>query len=440
MGIFDKLFGTKKDKEEVKAKEAKIEESIKAEESIEESIEENKVEESKKDDVKVVDEKELLLNVLKSKIQNMNLEVSEDKEAILIPEFDVTIKAAIRNKDQQGNNYLVEIEFFVYNKEFGEEGIYESFAGIGKDSFEEAVSSCVDIFIKTLLNVVIDALKDNHSSILDIETNKRSIARTWHSYIGALQSQGFASASGLGNNLYFNLLKDQIAKRLNNLRYYWIKILVTRQANGAARYQCLLNNKPFLEAERILDEYVQGLPADNSIMLEMQYIIIRQSDESYNENIQKDIEHENFMKECAEYAIGVFENYGPEDSIEGLINKIAEYAKDFNAAWEFLWFIPAIYCRAVLQGVMYTDTVIQILPEGKRVINKLYDYETYLIAVDVVLKKLQENQDPQKIEKILLLSDEYKALQKMVKEGSDPKDLRPVPMVFVTPSTYTVLD
>jgi len=123
-----------------------------------------------------------------------------------------------------------------------------------------------------------------------------------------------------------------------------------------------------------------------------------------------------------------------------MVNKIAEFTKDINIAWEFFWFIPAIYCRTVLFGPNYTDTVIMVLPNDKRIFGKLYDYETYVIAVEVVLKKLQENQDQKEIEKILSLSDECKALNKMLKQGSRPEDLQPVPMVLMAPASYAVPD
>jgi len=300
MGFIDKLFGSKKGKKELKPeenKEAKLQENVK----VEDIIDENRVEESKNEDVRITDEKQWLLNILKNKISDMKLEVSCDNEKVVIPEIEVSIKAAIKDKNHQGSDVIVRIDFLVENKEFEEE-IYESLAGIGRNNNEEeAVNNCIDIFVKTVLNVVIEALKDNHNPILDIETNKKGISRTWHSYVGALQSQGSEGLAQSGNNHYYNLLKDQIVKRLNNKRFYWIKVLITRQINGGIMYQCLLNNKPFLEAERILDEYVKQLPAGNNV-IEMQYIIIRQSDKSYNENRQKDIEYENFMKECAEYA------------------------------------------------------------------------------------------------------------------------------------------
>jgi hypothetical protein len=205
-------------------------------------------------------------------------------------------------------------------------------------------------------------------------------------------------------------------------------------------YQCLLNNKPFLEAERVIDEYVKGWPEGGNNRIESQYIVIRQSDKSFTDNRQKDIEKENFIKECTQYAISVFENYGPEDSVEGLVNKISEFTKDINLAWELFWFIPAIYCRLVLSGPNYTDTVILVLPDDRRIFGKLYDYEAYVVGVDIVIKKLQDNQSQENIKKILFLSEEFKALQKLLKEGSNAKDLQPVPMVLMAPRSYIVSD
>lgn len=438
MGFIDKLFGSKKDKKDMKTQEKK-------EVQIEKKIHENNAEKTKNEETKheekKISENELLLNILKDKISPLNLQVNGDNEKVVIPEIDTSIKAVIKGKNQQNNALMVQIDFFIQNKGFGEEGIYESLAGIGKDNnIEEAISSCVDIFIKTVFNVVVEALKGNHNSNLNIETKVDGIARTWHTYIGTIQTQGFDNLEGIGNNHIYNLLKDQIVKRLRNKRYYWIKVLITSHNDGKLMYQCLLNNKPFLEAERVIDEYVKGWPEGGDNRIESQYIVIRQSDKSFTDNRQKDIEKENFIKECTQYAISVFENYGPEDSVEGLVNKISEFTKDINLAWELFWFIPAIYCRLVLSGPNYTDTVILVLPDDRRIFGKLYDYEAYVVGVDIVIKKLQDNQSQENIKKILFLSEEFKALQKLLKEGSNAKDLQPVPMVLMAPRSYIVSD
>ncbi|NLL04874.1 MAG: hypothetical protein GX270_03600 [Clostridiaceae bacterium] len=438
MGFIDKLFGSKKDKKDMKTQEKK-------EVQIEKKIHENNAEKTKNEETKheekKISENELLLNILKDKISPLNLQVNGDNEKVVIPEIDTSIKAVIKGKNQQNNALMVQIDFFIQNKGFGEEGIYESLAGIGKDNnIEEAISSCVDIFIKTVFNVVVEALKGNHNSNLNIETKVDGIARTWHTYIGTIQTQGFDNLEGIGNNHIYNLLKDQIVKRLRNKRYYWIKVLITSHNDGKLMYQCLLNNKPFLEAERVIDEYVKGWPEGGNNRIESQYIVIRQSDKSFTDNRQKDIEKENFIKECTQYAISVFENYGPEDSVEGLVNKISEFTKDINLAWELFWFIPAIYCRLVLSGPNYTDTVILVLPDDRRIFGKLYDYEAYVVGVDIVIKKLQDNQSQENIKKILFLSEEFKALQKLLKEGSNAKDLQPVPMVLMAPRSYIVSD
>lgn len=445
MGFIDKLFGSKKVRSEeskdvkahVKAEENKeVKAYVKAEENKEVKVEEKKVVEIKK-----TDENELTLNILKKMLSEMNLEIGDNKEMAVIPEIDTSIKAKVRGKTQQAKDVIVQIDFLVSNGEFGEEGIYETLAGIGKENnVEEAIKNSIDTFTKTVFKVVLEALKDKHNLNLDIETSLKGLTRIWHPHVGTIQAHGFDDLTGAGNNRIYNLLKDEIVKRLRNKRFYWIKVFVSRQIDGKLMYQCLLNNKPFLEADRILEEYVKGWTANNTYMVEIQYIVIRQSDKSWNENKEKDIENESFMKKCAQYAIGVFESYGPDDNIEGLVNKIAEFTKDLNLAWEFFWFIPAIYCRLILSGPNYPDTVVMVLPDDRKIFGKLYDYESYVIGVDVVIQDLQTNKSQENIQKVLLLSDEFKALQKALSEGSKPEDLQAIPMVLMVPRNYVVND
>ncbi len=418
MGFIDKLFGSKKEREEEK-------EVLKAEEQ--------------KTEAKKTDENELTLEVLKKKLSEMNLQVDDDKEMVVIPASGISIRALIVGKTQQENGVVVHMNFHIANDDLGEEGIYESLAGIGKgNDIEEAIGNCVDAFINTAFKTVYESLQNKHTPNMDIETNVKGVARQWNINIGPLQTQGFAGLEEKDNSVIFNLLKGEIKKLLNNKRYYWVKVFLSKQLSGKVIFQCLLNNKPFYEAERMLGDYIKDWPDNNSYMAQMQYIMIRQSDKSWNENREKDIENEKFMKSCAEYAISVFENFRPEDSVEGLVNKIAEFTKDINLAWEFYWFIPAIYCRMLLRGPKYTDTVVLVLSDDRRIFRKLYDYETYVIGVDAVIQSLQANNDKEKIQKVLFLSEEFRSLQQALSSGNKPEELQAIPMVLMAPVNYIV--
>lgn len=420
----DKLFGSKKDQEELKEVQT-----------------EERKEEGKEEEVKITDENELVIKLLKKKLSQISFQVDDNKEMAVIPAIGTSIKAAIRGKNQQENGIIIHIDFSISNNEFGDEGIFESLAGIGKgNNLESAIGNCLDAFMVSVFKAVSESLQDNHNPNLDIETTSNGLERIWHPHVGPILAQGFEDLTGQSNDRIYNLLKDLIIKRLNNKRYYWIKVFASKQVNGKLAYQCLLNNKPFLEAERIIEEYIKGWPASNSYMAEMQYIVIRQSDKSWNESREKDIEKENFDKKCAEYAISVFEDYSPDDNVEGLINKIAEFTKDINMAWEFYWFIPAIYCRVLLGGPKYSDTVVLVLPDDRKIYKKLYDFESYVIGVDVVLQRIQTNQNQEKFQKVLFLSDEFKALQQALAGGSRPQDLQAVPMVLMAPLSYVVKD
>lgn len=430
MGFIDKLFGSKKGREEEK-KVLKTEEQKPEEQNLEEQ----------KSEVKITDENELVLEILKQKLLVLKLQTDSNKEMAVISASGTSIRALIISKNQHENGIAVHINFHIANNELGEEGIYESLAGIGKgNDVEEAIGNCIDAFINTVFKTVYESLQNNYTLNLDIETTSKGVVRQWDVNVGSLQSQGFTGLEETDNNEIFNLLKDEIKKVIKYNKFYWIKVFLSKQLNGKLMFQCLLNNKPFYEAERILEEHVKGWTKTNSYMAQMQYIVIRQTDKSWNENREKDIEYEKFMKSCAEYAISIFEDFKPEDSAEGLVNKIAEFTKDINLAWEFYWFIPAIYCRMLVRGPKYTDTVVLVLPDDRRIFRKLYDYEAYVIGVDAVIQSLQMNKDKEKVQKVLFLSDEFKSIQQALNSGHKPEDLHAVPMVLMAPVNYILED
>jgi hypothetical protein len=163
---------------------------------------------------------------------------------------------------------------------------------------------------------------------------------------------------------------------------------------------------------------------------------LEDTDKALDGDKEKDIEKENFMKKCAEYAISVFESYEADDNVLGLVNKIAEFSKDVNLAWEFFWFIPAIYLRTVFYDIKFTDTVVLVMPDNRNIRSKLYDYKSYVIAVDVVLQSFQMKKTQEQIQKVLFLSEEFKEIQKTINNGSKPQNLEAKPMFIMAPVDY----
>lgn len=144
-----------------------------------------------------------------------------------------------------------------------------------------------------------------------------------------------------------------------------------------------------------------------------------------------------FIKGCAAQAVSVLENYSDNDNEQDLINRIAEYTKDYNLAWELYCFIPAIYCRLFFREPKYPDTVTLVMPDKRKLDVKLQEFESFKIAIEAVIEGLESDKDDDKIEKILFLSPDFHALNKAVnKEGNQMKDVKFSPMVLIAPEGY----
>ncbi|HEX9058610.1 MAG TPA: hypothetical protein VF941_00355 [Clostridia bacterium] len=144
-----------------------------------------------------------------------------------------------------------------------------------------------------------------------------------------------------------------------------------------------------------------------------------------------------FIKWCAGQAVNVLENYSDDDNEQDLINRIAEYTKDYNLAWELYCFIPAIYCRLFFREPKYPDTVTLVMHDTRKLDVKLQEFESFKIAIEAIIEALENDKNDDKIEKILFLSPDLHALNKAVnKEGNQMKDVKIFPIVLNAPKGY----
>lgn len=388
---------------------------------------------------KSIDENLLIIKLLKERLIAMGLQVDDNEGRANIPKINTSIRARVNGKTQHPNAVVLQLDFHIINIDLFDEGIYESLAGIAEgNNIEAAIKNGVDSFINGVFEAYKDSFADTHNPKLDIQTECNGNVLLWHPKIGPVQVQGHFDMATVDEERIFNLLKDEIKGKLKSKRFYWIKIYVARQADGGMICQCLFNNKPFPEADRIMENYVKVWNTENKFKGEKQYIIIRQCDKTWNEYGIKESNNNKFIKECAEHAIKVLEDRNENENEEALINRIADFTKNTNLAWELYCFIPSIYCRIIFREADYSDMVTIIMPDGRKINLELNGFKSYTAAQEAVIESLQSDKDEKKIKNVLFLSADVKVLNSAVMGGSKMEDLQFTPLQLFAPEGYVI--
>lgn len=225
------------------------------------------------DDKKVID-------YLQKALSDKDLKSEMIDGKIFINKFKMYIKTWVSDKIQHPNAIVMELKF-VISQELFEDVIVESLAAIGEgDDEDDAILNGVESFITGVFNSIVESIFDTHNEELDFVTEYNEEIKIWQPKLGALQVQGYCNIKHVDENKIFNILKDDIKLRLRNKRFYFIKVYVFKQAKGNIIAECTLNNEPFYEANKKMEQYAKEWEIAGNFKGEKQYIIIRQYDKT----------------------------------------------------------------------------------------------------------------------------------------------------------------
>ncbi|WP_310587011.1 DUF6348 family protein [Emticicia sp. TH156] len=137
------------------------------------------------------------------------------------------------------------------------DGIEENIVGVGTN-IKDKVSSVLDNYINTTFLPIIASLSNRHNP----EFNFSVIADEgkevlWHTTLGNVRLQGEWIDQNQ-NESFFEIVKDKIKNRLSSDKINWLKVYVSKRADGTIIGECLLNNIPWEEVWADLKKYAES--------------------------------------------------------------------------------------------------------------------------------------------------------------------------------------
>lgn len=379
---------------------------------------------------------DIILQILKEEGMLKNIQSEIINNELVINDCKMTIKAGVSNKTQHQNAIVLQLDFIIKHENFDTE-ILESVAGIGRENdIYHAIRNGTASFVSNVLEVIADGFCDTHNPELDFETVLGNCHQIWHPKIGGLHAQGYCGINTIDNSRIFNILKDEIVPRLGTKRFYWIKVYVSRQADGKIITQCTFNNEPFLKAQQKMEEYAKSWNTGNQFKGEKQFILIRQCDKTWK---QGKYNYEN-LKKYVFGTIELFENCSTEADWEGLFERIADLTGDIDLAIELYSFIPEVYCKFTLPEIEYSDEVVLIKPDGSETNVYLSQLSRLTLIKRLIREKLQSGFDKDKYNHVLFQSATFKAINNALNQGGELENLAPLPLAIDVTEDYNPLN
>lgn len=290
---------------------------------------------------------------------------------VVVPEWDMTIVPRI----EQCEDRIAVVGFHISDPDF-DEPLYECCASTGKDA-DSAIGSCVGSFLFAFMNGILQM--KNRDGGKQLQSTFGGKTHTWRSYNSDLVGMG--ESVDIGENAvatkYWDMLKDEIVKRLGNQKMCYVKIFASKaigksdeQVTGEVR----INDVPSAELGNIVAKHAAEWNI-NQFASQKQFFFIKQDGEVHNP--YSGANGRAILREKVKTALELFKNVDSEESYNALPNALAAALGDEVLAQECFAFLPEMCAEHAFQEVTYAET-IQISVSGGNAVtlyrNQLADF------------------------------------------------------------------
>ena len=277
--------------------------------------------------------------------------VSEHSECIVIPDWNLTITLQIG----QISHRNIVLHLYLYSP-YWENALYECSAGMGND-LKQAVGMAVGSFIFSLVNGIEKMAEEEDAQPLESEFSGKK--HRFQAYL--------SNIIGIGNSphpeltIYWNVLKEDIAKRLGNQPFCLVKIYGAK-VNGEVIGECRIDDKKSEELSETIAKLVEKWD-DGQFASHKQFILIRQEKETLLPYPYAGPSGQERFRDAVIKAAVMFYQSNTQELYDTLEKRLAEELNDPTLAAECYMFLPELCAMHAFKEVSYAET-LEIRKEG----------------------------------------------------------------------------
>ncbi|AYL96824.1 DUF6348 family protein [Mucilaginibacter celer] len=222
--------------------------------------------------IQPISDNEFLVQILKARLIELGYEVELHPQYLaLIINSELEIATAI--VDNPGAHpYVMEVMFLTAHPVYFPKGVIENLAGIG-ESLGEKMEAAVDNYLTAIFPTVMDGFTDTHDPEFDFYKNEI----LWHPKLSDLEVQGQRENLPPGDHL-FNLIKEKVKPLLTDNKFNWLKIYVSKSAEGTIIGECVFNNQLWPEGTEAVIADAELWEVKGDFMALKQFVMFRRCD------------------------------------------------------------------------------------------------------------------------------------------------------------------
>ncbi len=271
---------------------------------------------------------------------------------IFCPEWNITITPEIDQLEQQ----MAVLNFYISAPDW-EEPLFECCAGMGKDT-DTAIGIATGSFLFAFMQGI--ALMRRGEDEVPLESEFVGHTHRWSVYksnvVGTGESTEDDDDAKAVTSVYWNLLKEHIAKRLGNQKMCYVKIYAAKAVGADGEQitgECRINDVPSDELGALVGE-VAAKWSVQQFASQKQFFFIKQDSETvlpYPYSVNKI----NVLREKVRTALELFGGIQTQEDYDTLPDKLLAVLGDKTLTEECFSFLPEICAEHAFGQITFSE-------------------------------------------------------------------------------------
>lgn len=276
---------------------------------------------------------------------------------IFCPEWDITITPEI---DQLENRMAV-LNFYINCPDW-EEPLFECCAGMGRDA-DTAVGMAVSSFLFAFMQGIAAMQREENGVPLESKFNGNT--HRWSVYKSNVVGTGESTSDDVNSitNIYWDLLKEHIAKRLGNQKMCYVKIYAAKAVGADGEQitgECRINDVPSAELGALVGEIAAKWNV-GQFSSQKQFFFIKQDPATllpYPYSVNKI----NVLREKVRTALEMYNGIQTQEDYDNLPDKLLAALGDETLVEECCSFLPEICAEHAFGQIQFSEEVQFFVP------------------------------------------------------------------------------
>lgn len=276
---------------------------------------------------------------------------------IFCPEWDITITPEI---DQLEDRMAV-LNFYINCPDW-EEPLFECCAGMGRDA-DTAVGMAVSSFLFAFMQGIAAMQREENGVPLESKFNGNT--HRWSVYKSNVVGTGESTSDDVNSitNIYWDLLKEHIAKRLGNQKMCYVKIYAAKAVGADGEQitgECRINDVPSAELGALVGEIAAKWNV-GQFSSQKQFFFIKQ-DPATLLPCPYSVNKINVLREKVRTALEMYNGIQTQEDYDNLPDKLLAALGDETLVEECCSFLPEICAEHAFGQIQFSEEVQFFVP------------------------------------------------------------------------------